>query len=761
MRFVATEPNHEQVNSQFSGLPELVREHDYYLIITIMNPNKGGMHLSIHTTYNDFTAVRHATLSQAESYVRLQPNSKTPSGSNWQKTPLYFDQVNTDRNNVGLLLGNTTGFVDIDCDCPEAVHIAATVLPAPQGYFKRNDGSAHYIYRCEDAERTVRKDYKGTLIELRSDGAQTMIPPSVHPDGDRLSWLKLEATQEPAEYDTLLSWVNLIAASCLVMREYTEGKRHWLSLGYAGLLRKAGYPNGTCELVIRAIADWASDTEDRISNVKSTYENSLGKVAGYGLLSEHLSTDALTKICEWLGVTPDLTVLEGEVLDDGDLAPAIREITRDTLSEAVLSNDFAASISKQFCFVPEEKAWRYWDGTHWRKDDRSSFIHSFVSFVRSIKESEDFSRDLKDDLTKYETAYRAKSVSELCRTPCAVEIGKFNRQKEVLNCQNGMIDLNSKMLRMHDPMAYHSKVATTAYEPEATAPQFEKFVLDISDNDLEMAKYLQRVFGSALASGNSEQAVYILYGSGANGKSTLIEVVSDVMGEYARTAPSSVLVEGRSSSVGDDLVFLKDSRLISASETGQGVSLAEAKIKQVTGGDTIAARALYGSYQEFEFEALLLFSTNHLPKIRGTDEGIWRRIYVIEFKRQFRQDERDPHLKRKLLEERSGILNWLVDGYTDYRTNGLKPPASVQEANKAYRKDMDAIGQFLEDQCELQAGQRTSKTDMRRRFEWWCSENAQTGVSHSDLVQALRQRGVREIKSNSNRYWVGITMVGG
>lgn len=252
--------------------------------------------------------------------------------------------------------------------------------------------------------------------------------------------------------------------------------------------------------------------------------------------------------------------------------------------------------------------------------------------------------------------------------------------------------------------------------------------------------------------------MFILHGNGANGKSTFVEICSEVLGSYAKTAPSSVLVEGRSGGVGDDLVFLKGARWINASETGQGAYLAESKLKQITGGDTTAGRALYASYQEFQLSGVVLFSTNHLPKVRGTDEGIWRRMNVIEFKRTFKEDERDPHLKDSLRAEKSGILNWMLEGHRRYKTSGLQPPACVQDANRRYRKDMDLISSFLDECCELVPEARSNQTALRNTFERYCQENGRSDVSWANLTAGLEARRVAKKKSNGQRFWSGIKL---
>jgi len=691
--------------------------------------------------------------------IRLHHQSKTPVEKNWQERPVTLGEIDTNANNVGLLLGERTGFIDIDCDSREAVFLADRLLADPTGKFKRSDDSAHYIYRSPDCGATQRRDHDGTLIELRSNGSQTMIPPSIHPSGEPLIWQHWDNSTGHQPYDALKGQVDLIAATCLVIREYHEGARHYITLGFAGLLRKAGIDKDLAETVIQAVAEFNVDEElaSRIGNVRTTY--AADDFAGYSLLEQHLDGSALGKICQWLGVTGEAKV--GEVLPAEDIVEtAVRELSPDTISEAVLAGHFAPSIKGKFCYVPENNGWSFWNGVTWQRDDRRMLSSAFMKCLEQLS-SKSRQLGLTEALKTFETSYKADSVAKLCQSRRAVEVALFDSKNDLLNCPNGVIDLKTGNLKTHNPLDYLTKKTAAAYNPDATAPKFEKFVLEICDDDKCLAEFLRRVAGYALEGGNPEQAMFILHGSGANGKSTFVEVCSEVLGAYAKTAPSSVLVEGRSGGVGDDLVFLKGARWINASETGQGAALAENKLKQITGGDTIAGRALYAAHQEFQIDGMVLFSTNHLPKVRGRDEGIWRRLNVIEFKRRFSEEERDPQMKENLLKERSGILNWMLEGHRQYKEGGLQPPICVKEANLRYRQGMDVVSGFLDSECEFNGKGRTHQTDLRWAFKSYCEEQGWGDADWRDLKATLEERGLGVRRSNGQRLWSGISLKAG
>lgn len=713
--------------------------------------------MSLDYSYAHDSGAKQSIFSEDQVYVLLHKGEKRPITSDWQKRPVSLADFNSENHNLGLLLGADSGFVDVDCDSAEAVHLAKQLLPIPYMHFQRSSSSGHYIYRCPDAGKTVQRSYFGTLVELRSTGGQTMIPPSVHPDGDKLQWSILPRNSGAIGYVELLKLVNLIAAGCLVAREYSEGSRHFISLGFAGILRKAGFDQDTCETLIQSISSWANDDEDRTPNVTSTYQQDINSVSGYRLLESHLDRSVLDKICRWLDVTPEAKVLDGELLDQSDTGQVPQAITSDTISEAVLSENFTRQIEGKHCFVPQDRHWRYWYETRWMPDNRNVLGASFMGFLKAQKAKTNDHRTA-EALQKFETSYKAESVAKLSQAQCAIDSDQFDKRDNLLNCPNGVLDLSNGILKLHNPLDYLTKQTTTAYDPEANASRFKQFVLEICDGDEELAAYLQRVAGYALEGGNPEQVMFILHGNGANGKSTFVEVCSEVLGSYAKTAPSSVLIEARSGGIGDDLVFLKGARWINASETGQGSYLAENKLKQITGGDTTAGRALYAAYQEFQISGVVLFSTNHLPKVRGRDEGIWRRLNVIEFKRTFSSDERDPYLKDALRAERSGVLNWMLEGHRQYKTGGLQPPECVRQASKRYRNDMDVVSAFLEECCQFDAEGRAYQTTLKGTFERFCHENGRSETSWSDLKTELEARGSTMKKSGGARFWSGIKL---
>ncbi|WPZ24876.1 phage/plasmid primase, P4 family [Sulfitobacter pontiacus] len=248
---------------------------------------------------------------------------------------------------------------------------------------------------------------------------------------------------------------------------------------------------------------------------------------------------------------------------------------------------------------------------------------------------------------------------------------------------------------------YITKMMPVDYDPLAPAPLFHAFLERIMPN-IEMRQFLQRWLGLSMTSLTGEQKFAFFFGSGANGKSVLIDLIAKMMGDYSATAKIESLTGRTRRGGGDatpDLMPLVGARMVRASEGEEGDRLQEGTIKGLTGGEPIMVRALHSDFIEVHPQFKLTISGNHKPDIRGTDDGIWRRILLVPFDVQIPSSERDEGLGRKLWLERSGILNWLVEGLVDYLEGGLQEPDDVLEATRGYREDSDPIGSFLKDAC--------------------------------------------------------------
>lgn len=310
---------------------------------------------------------------------------------------------------------------------------------------------------------------------------------------------------------------------------------------------------------------------------------------------------------------------------------------------------------------------------------------------------------------------------------------QFDRNKGLLNLRNGILNLARRELVPHDRARYITRMAQVDYDPAAQAPVWEAFIQSVTGGDAQLAEYLQVMVGYCLCGSTREQCMFFLYGDGANGKSTFLETLAKMLGDYCMNAQADTIASTRSRSSGaarSDVARLKGARFVTLEEGDQGATLDEGLVKQMTGGNTITARFQYGKEFEFRPEFKLVEATNHLPKIHGTDVGIWRRIRLVPFTQSIPEEKQDILLPQKLEAELPGILNWALDGLQKWlansqggRRHGLPACAAVDSAVNAYKQDQDRIAAFLADCTEPAEGSTVQASVLFRTYLNWCSEN--------------------------------------
>ena len=302
-----------------------------------------------------------------------------------------------------------------------------------------------------------------------------------------------------------------------------------------------------------------------------------------------------------------------------------------------------------------------------------------------------------------------------------------------------------------------TKKSNFEYDKAADCPTWKHFLMQIMNQDTELIHYVQKAMGYALTGDVSEQCIFILWGSGANGKSTFLNTLQSLFGDYACSTGVETFMK-RTSDQSNDLARLCGKRLVTTSETEQGKALSESLVKQITGEDKLTARFLYGEYFSFYPTFKIFMATNHKPRIKGGDYGIWRRIKLIPFTVTIPKEQRDKHLSDKLAKENAGILNWLLEGYCNWKKEGLDDPASVRSATEEYMEDMDTVGTFLKDCYTVDATGtfRVKNQDMYATYMKWCNANSERIGSQKYLALRLEEKGFKKMCSHSVRYWLGL-----
>ena len=417
----------------------------------------------------------------------------------------------------------------------------------------------------------------------------------------------------------------------------------------------------------------------------------------------------------------------------------------------------------KYCHVWNK--WLIWNGTSWKIDETDGIMRMAKSLPRAIYQeaSQIIDDGLRSELIswgkKTESNQKMKAAVELARSEPGIPVipSDLDSNQWLLNCLNGTLDLKTGQLRPHNRADFITKMAPVNYDPQADCPNWTSFLARIMDNNQNLITFLQRAIGYSLTGSTGEQCLFFLYGTGANGKSTFLDALKNMLGDYAKRTPTDSLMVKQNQGIPNDLARLKGSRFVIAVEAEEGKRLAESLIKEMTGGDEITARFLHQEFFEFKPEFKIFIATNHKPQIRGTDEGIWRRIRMIPFTQFIPENERDKELPDKLLRELPGILRWAVDGCLAWQLVGLGIPDEVKAATEGYKAEMDTVGAFLEDLCIVNPLAKTKVSELYKRYVDWAQENGEYTLSQSRLGKILIERGcIKERGGKGIWYWKGL-----
>ncbi|HHY33345.1 MAG TPA: hypothetical protein GX515_10125 [Firmicutes bacterium] len=414
--------------------------------------------------------------------------------------------------------------------------------------------------------------------------------------------------------------------------------------------------------------------------------------------------------------------------------------------------------------------WFVWDGRRW-KEDLAGEVQARAKdtvrrmYLEAASEEDDRRRkDLAKHALRSEAAQKIRAMVELLKTEPGIPVlpEELDRDPWLLNCQNGTLDLRTGELRPHDPRDLLTRLAPVVYDPNATCPQWCAFLDRIMAGRVDLVTFLQRAVGYSLTGCTDERVCFILYGTGANGKTTFLETVALLLGDYAARTTTDTLLARDRDGVPNDVARLRGARFVYASEAEEGRRLAEAKIKDLTGGDTITARFMRAEWFEFKPEFKLWLGTNHRPVIRGTDAAIWDRIRLIPFDVRIPEGERLPRreLMARFEAELSGILAWAVRGCLDWQKHGLGVPDEVREATGAYRAEMDVLAHFLEECCTVNPLAKARAGDLYRAYVEWCEANGERPLAQRNFGMRLAERGFERRRSTGGPFWwYGIGLV--
>lgn len=419
--------------------------------------------------------------------------------------------------------------------------------------------------------------------------------------------------------------------------------------------------------------------------------------------------------------------------------------------------------------------WLIWSGRHWKIDNDGKAERLAQQVIKKLqiageeipddddKEKKEYKKQIKNFVLKSESDSRIKAMLNQAKVLPGIPIGVDDTDKDIflLNLRNGTLDLRTGKIKQHDKKDYITKLVNIDYNPNASCPNWINFLNKIFQGDEELINYVQKSVGYSLTGAITEQCFYMLYGNGANGKSTFLRAIEEITGDYADSLKgSSLMIKRNDDGARGDLAKLQGKRFVVTSELNEGQTFDESLLKALTGGDIVPVRFLYGEEFPLKPQFKLWIGTNEKPKVKGTNLGIWRRVRLIPFLYTFKDDEKNENFYEESIKpELSGILNWAIEGCLKWQREGTEIPDKVKEAINDYRDEMDTIEHFLDDCCLIGDQYTANVGDLYDRYCEWCSENREHELSSIKFTKKLKEKGYEQGRNMVTRYWKGLGLI--
>lgn len=420
---------------------------------------------------------------------------------------------------------------------------------------------------------------------------------------------------------------------------------------------------------------------------------------------------------------------------------------------------FARRYSGELYYCSDVKKWVYYNEQQnkWCFDDNIRVKKMFDQVINEMKYEQTWDKEeLAKHIKNSRSSRKKRDAITEAQHLMPIKLNYFDSRLDLINLENGYLNLNDCTFNSSNKDCLFMQVMGTYYDKNSKAPTWERFLREIFLGDTELIEYVQKLAGYTLSGDISEQIIVVLFGSGRNGKSIFTEALREVFGDYSANMDIKTLMIKGATNSSSDIARLKGKRFVSTSESNEGARLDEGLVKQLTGGDMITARNLYESETEFTPQCTIYMTTNHKPIIRGLDDGIWRRMVLIPFNYKVPDNKIDKHLKSKLLQEKSGILNWLLEGYKKYKADGLKIPERCKKELEEYKLEMDSIARFIDERCIVEERATIKASELYLNYCSWANVNKEYVMTSTKFGREMSKKFER--RKASGLYYVGLRL---
>ncbi len=749
------------VEWQFQKVKEMnAMNNDLLLSAALDYAKRGFSVLPLHSPIFDEDAVRCSCGNTSEDHRKhIGKHPRTPHG---------FKDATTDAEkirrwwtdypdaNIGIATGKVSGIWVADYD-PRSSEGERSYIErfGPQSTPHTLTGGlgGHFLYAYHDD--LPKGGIKG--IDIKSDGGYIVAPPSRHFSGRVYEWqvdLDTPLADVPVHLLDVIKNARrgagyLAPAHIRPVHPYTYWVRWAIEkrLPFHGEVRRNAffdlacqlrdnrYPSDECEAAVEAYCVAVTDLKDHPFDVEQATQ---------------ILDDVMTR----------------EPRD-----PVVARDGGRPLTDLAVAERFAIDYGERFLHCPEFGHWLVWDGVVWRDGRAEEVWEAAFQLVRRIraeavrsKKNDEQAEEKKYDPVKGANLLQRKSRIEAILALAGQMLTRHQHDLDgddsryLLSVENGTVDLKTGKLLPHVPGRYITKSCPVTFDAEATCPQWGSFLDRVFAGNQELITYLQKVVGYSMLGITSEHVLFILYGSGRNGKTTVVETIRAMLGDYAQQLPEGVLTksDGFARKAENAVARLRAARFVTATELEEGERLAPATVKLLTGGDRLVGRFLYREHFEFEPQAAFWISTNYRPHADADDMALWERIRLIPFSVTIPAEERDPYLRGRLLKELPGILNWAIQGCLAFQREGLKTPKAVDEASSEYRDEEDILACFVEECFDhSEAEYKNPNDEVWKAYGDWCDFNDERKLARNTFFKRMRERGFESRKSGSTRYLIG------